>query len=87
MTQSTYPINFLSATASAQATQETLAELPEICNTNIKGSGGRGKRGSKGPTGLPYAAYPENDGLGQKIDLGVNTEGEITFNFTALKIT
>ena len=80
------PYQFLSATASAQATQETLAELPEICNTNIKGSGGRGKRGSKGPTGLPYAAYPENDGLGQKIDLGVNTEGEITFNFTALKI-
>ena len=80
------PFQFLSATASAQATQETLAELPEICNTSIKGKGGQGKKASKGPTGLSYAVYQENDGLGKKIDLGVNTEGEVTFAFTAYRI-
>ena len=49
---------FLSATAHAEATQETLAELPSICNQpKLGGSGGKGKENSIGPTGLPYASY------------------------------
>ena len=83
------PYQFLSATAFATATQETLAELPDICNTSIKGSGAQGERKNKGSESggsLPFAAYPENGGLGKEIDLGLETEGLITFNFTAYHI-
>jgi hypothetical protein len=78
---------FLSATAFAEATQETLAELPSICNQpKLGGSGGKGKENSVGPTGLPYAVYQENEGKGKEYDLGMGTEGEMTFTFTALRI-
>lgn len=78
---------FLSATAFAEATQETLAELPSICNQpKLGGSGGKGKENSIGPTGLPYAVYQENGGKGKEYDLGMGTEGEMTFTFTALRI-
>lgn len=78
---------FLSATAFAEATKETLAELPSICNQpELGGKGGRGKENSVGPTGLPYAVYQENEGKGKEYDLGMGTEGEMTFTFTALRI-
>ena len=78
---------FLSATAHAEATKETLAELPSICNQpELGGSGGKGKENSIGPTGLPYASYKENGGKGKEYDLGMGTEGEMTFTFTALRI-
>ena len=66
-----------------------MAELPDICNTSIKGSGAQGERKNKGSESggsLPFAAYPENGGLGKEIDLGLETEGLITFNFTAYHI-
>lgn len=78
---------FLSASAFAQATQETLSELPSICDQpQLSGRGTRAKEDSIGPTGLPYATYNENGGKGKEYDLGMGTEGEMTFTFTALRI-
>jgi len=77
---------FLTTTAFGTGQQETLSELPEICNTEIDGSGNQAEEESAGPTGLSYAAYPENEGYGKHYDLGADTEGQITFNFTAYHI-
>jgi hypothetical protein len=78
---------FLSAIAFAEATKETLAELPSICDQpQLSGKGARAKEDSYGVTGLPYAVYQENGGKGREYDLGMGTEGEMKFTFTALRI-
>tara|TARA_R110001592_G_scaffold99204_1_gene282803 strand:+ start:3971 stop:5590 length:1620 start_codon:yes stop_codon:yes gene_type:complete len=81
---------FLSTTAYATGRVEVLTELPDICNGELKGSGGQAKKGNKGPGGLRYASYTENaqDGeyLGQHYDLGLDTVGMITMNFNAIRI-
>jgi|TARA_R110002020_G_scaffold1110_1_gene5473 hypothetical protein len=81
---------FLSTTAYATGRVEVLTELPDICNGELNGSGGQAKKKNKGPGGLRYASYTENeqDGeyLGQHYDLGLDTVGMITMNFNAIKI-
>jgi len=81
---------FLTTLAFATGQEETLTELPDICNGTLKGSGGKAKKKNKGPGGLRYAVYTENerDGgyLGQHYDLGLDTIGMITMNFNAIKI-
>jgi len=78
---------FLSATAFAQATIVTRADLPTLCDKpTLSGKGGKGKPSSLGPTKLPYAVYSENEGKGKEYDLGMGTEGIMTFNFTAYRI-
>ena len=79
----------LGAEAFATGFIETLAELPDICNTSKSGSGKKGKKGNKGTEsggGYGYAAYPENEGKGMEYDLGLDTEGEVTLQFTAYHI-
>ena len=79
----------LGAEAFASGFIETLAELPDICNTKESGSGKQGLKKNKGAEsggGYGYAAYPENEGKGMQIDLGLETEGEVTLNFTAYHI-
>ena len=78
---------FLSASAFAQATEETLTELPSMCDKpTLSGKGARAKEESIGVNGLPYAVYQENDGKGREYDLGMGTEGEMAFTFSALRI-
>jgi hypothetical protein len=77
----------LGAEAFASGFIETLAELPDICNTSKSGSGKQGKKDNLGATGeYGYASYPENDGKGMEVDLGLETEGLVTLNFTAYHI-
>lgn len=81
---------FLSTIAYSTGQEETLTELPDICNGTLKGSGGKAEKKNKGPGGIRYAAYTENDVdgefLGKHYDLGMDTVGMMTFSFNAIRI-
>ena len=81
---------FLTTIAFATGGVEVLTELPDICNGTLKGSGGKAKKKNKGPGGLRYAVYTENDVdgefLGKHYDLGMETVGMMTFSFNAIRI-
>jgi len=77
---------FMNLSLGAAGITVELADLPDICGGKMEKEGGRAEAANKGPEGggsLPYATYPDNDGKGFQVDLGLNTEGEITFTFNS----